>query len=224
MNATEPQKRIRWSELQLIETLKLYMYLRANDETMNISNSSVIKLAQRLEREPNAIVMRLQNYNYLDGEEGITRSKTSNPRGLKNGGQESKRVWSIYAKKLWEDIRKNDDNIDIQDSSHTIPTTSDLKNSHTNTNKSANLVRFFCNLANSVSPDLLGAMLTDQGQSDMKALMTIINNEDSTNRLVSILRALTFIKNIPTVEFENAINSNFDQKSVEQLNKILSIN
>lgn len=78
-----------WRKEDYILTLNLFFELLQQKSTFSKDNERVIEIARNLNRTPNAVVMRLQNYVYCYREidpEGADKLGLGN--GLKNGGKE----------------------------------------------------------------------------------------------------------------------------------------
>lgn len=68
----------RWNEKDYLLTLDLYFKIKDSRTTLGASNPQVQELAEKINRTPASVAMRLQNYAYYDSE---------GEKGLKNGGK-----------------------------------------------------------------------------------------------------------------------------------------
>lgn len=68
----------RWNEKDYLLTLDLYFKIIDSRSTLGASNHQVQELAEKINRTPASVAMRLQNYAYHD---------SNGEKGLKNGGK-----------------------------------------------------------------------------------------------------------------------------------------
>lgn len=78
---------IKWNDQELLEALMVYRKIKKNGERLDAANPRLNQLAQKIGRTIGSVVMRMQNFRYLD---------TDGKSGLKNGGKNLRIFWDRH--------------------------------------------------------------------------------------------------------------------------------
>ena len=78
---------IKWNDQELLEALMVYRKIKKNGERLDAANPILNQLAQKIGRTIGSVVMRMQNFRYLD---------TDSKSGLKNGGKNLRIFWDRH--------------------------------------------------------------------------------------------------------------------------------